>query len=754
MAVRLHLRLGLVSEHERVADSPDTILIVEPSVGSVARTKGQLHVLVTSRIAGHRAREATRLVAETIEHEYYYDESRGIRENLARAIDKVNSRLAHQRDRLGLGQGWPDGGPIGLALAVVRGHELYVVTVGPAEAYLIRQARLSTLPDPYRERGLPARDVEPDVWRGELSVGDSLCLVSANLVARVGTDVLKDALVTLHPQSAVEHLHGRFVEAEGRGSDGAIALEATEVPATHKARTLVPVRPAEPLAGAPDRSPIPLADPISDGVAAIGQGASRARDAAGGVVERAVFRLQDLLPRRSPAYRRVTALSDRREAQRRAAVAILAFVIVVAGLGTGIYAFGGSRSPGEAIESVSAGQAALQAARDALDQITGPGIDLIENDPRKALALLTDAYEQLDVAAGAGIPSRVIDPLRAEARAGLDRLYGVVPVASTTLFAFPTDAEVPADLRAIVRGPDDLPYVLDAGTGTVWRIDLAAEKATAVVRAGQQAGSIEVAEPRFLAVGGRDLLVLDANNVLWRWRPSNDEGEGTLRRVPVLDSASWGDDVIAIGTFLRNVDAGLYNLYVVDPSAEQILVYSPASDGSGFPAPATGRLPTARDVSGITDLFIDGDIYLAEGGLPARVIPAEGWEPGELPDTLLRPDADFTRIAGGPERRTGVLYAFDDEQDRIVAFEKDEGDYIAQYRLAGGAGGWADLRAFLVTPGVEETDPATVWWLSRNALHGVSLERVADRPPRATPSPGGSASPATASDAPSATPAP
>ena len=48
-------------------------------------------------------------------------------------------------------------GPIGSAIAVVRDNELYVATVGPAEAYLIRQARLSTLPDPHRERGLPDR---------------------------------------------------------------------------------------------------------------------------------------------------------------------------------------------------------------------------------------------------------------------------------------------------------------------------------------------------------------------------------------------------------------------------------------------------------------------------------------------------------------------------------------------------------------------------------------------------------------------
>jgi hypothetical protein len=240
MAVRLQLKLGVVAEHDRLRDSPDTVVVVEPSVGSIARSKGHLYLLVTSRLSNARAAEATRIAAETIRNEYYYDESAGIRVCLEKAIASVNKRLAHQRDRLGLGNAINGNGPIGIGVAVVRGNELYVATVGPAEAYLIRQARLSTLPDPHRERGLPAGELEPDVWRGELSVGDSLVLISPNVVAKLGPDELKDAMVTLHPQSAIEHLHQRFVAADGSGSDGAIALEATEVAATHKQRALVP----------------------------------------------------------------------------------------------------------------------------------------------------------------------------------------------------------------------------------------------------------------------------------------------------------------------------------------------------------------------------------------------------------------------------------------------------------------------------------------------------------------------------------
>ena len=104
-------------------------------------------------------------------------------------------------------------------------------------------------------------------------------------------------MVTLHPQSAMEHLHHRFIAADGTGSDGAIAFEATEVSATTKQRKLVPVKPPEPLAGTPDRSPIPLADSVTAGAAAVQQSARQAKTAAGGAAGRFFGGIQDRLPR-------------------------------------------------------------------------------------------------------------------------------------------------------------------------------------------------------------------------------------------------------------------------------------------------------------------------------------------------------------------------------------------------------------------------------------------------------------------------
>jgi hypothetical protein len=744
LAVRLQLKLGAVTEQDRLSDSPDTIVVVEPSVGSVGRTKGNLYLVVTSRVPGGKAREATRMIADTIRNEYYYDESAGIRQCLTKVLGVANKRLAHQRERYGLGHDADGVGPVGVAVAVVRGRELYVATVGPAEAYLIRQARLSTLPDPNKERGLPAEALEPEVWRGELQVGDSLCLVSANVVSRVGTDALKDALVTLHPQSAIEHLHARFAEADGKGSDGAFAFEASEVGATYKSKTLVPVRPAEPLAGAPDRGPIPLADTAVGAAAAVGAGASKARDAAGNGFQRIVWRIQDLLPRRKAGPGRVTAATSRRETQRRAAFAVIALVVVGSGLVIGVYAFGGGGSPTQEVSSASAAQKAFKEAQDAVNSVSGDGVDLIKNDPNKALDLLNLAYSKLDEAQKAGFPSDKVAQLRATVMAGLDTLYGVVFVRSNSLFTFP--AANPVKLTQLVRGSDGAPYVLDTANKTVWRIDLAKKTATPLVKSGQKVRGIRVAEPRILTTGGPDVLVLDSKNNLWRWRPIDVKGTGTLVRIKISDSSTWGTDVKVMSTFVANTGAALYKLYIVDPSEQNIRVLSPAIDGGGYPVKPQDRLPTDRPVDGITDLLLDGDIFVAENGGVARLSPASGWTVQAPRDTSIRPNPDYTLISSpdNPDhsysRGTGALYAFDAANDRLVAFGKGNAKYIAQYLLADEDTGWSGLTDFVVFPGADDQAPKTAWWISSTGLYSAVLKPV--ERPAASPSPSPSRAPA------------
>src|SRR6185503_5567085 len=161
-----------------------------------------------------------------------------------------------------------------------------------------------------------------------------------------------------------------------------------------------------------------------------------------------------------------------------------------------------------------------------------------------------------------------------------------------------------------------------------------------------------------------------------------------------MGATEWGDDILGIGTFLRDPEANLYNFYVIDPSAQQIKRYSPAADGGGFPASPNLWLSAARDVTGITSLSIDGDIWLADGGELLRVVGGNsaGWSATDPGDTVIRPAPVYTLIASGAARRVGTMYGLDRANNRIVAVSKVDGAFIAQYRLAVDPAAWAAMR--------------------------------------------------------------
>ncbi len=422
--------------------------------------------------------------------------------------------------------------------------------------------------------------------------------------------------------------------------------------------------------------------------------------------------------------------------QRRAAVALLSLVVVVGGLGAAVFVLGGGKPSGPAIQSFDTAQAALNRVKDNLKRVIAPGIDLVTTDPRLADELLAEAYTSL-VTASRSYPATTIDPLRDQVVGAIDRLYKMAAVRDSTLFKFPDEPVV--DLRAVVKGPDGAPFVLDAATETVYRIDLKNEKASVIFREGNKAAGQTQGVPKLLAVGGRDLLMIDSRNVVWRWRPANTTGKGTITRVRVSGASEWGADVLAVGTFIRDSEANLYNFYVVDVSAEQILRYSPAADGGGFPAAPTKWLGAARDVSGITSLYIDGDIWLADGGQVLRVVNgnAAGWEPVAPGDEIVRAEPAFTLLGSGAERRAGTIYGFDAESDRLVALSKVNGSFLAQYRLGDGDE-WADFRSFYIEPGIE-SEPDVVVWVTKTGLHRAVLE--AGLAPGASSGPGGSGEP-------------
>ena len=296
-------------------------------------------------------------------------------------------------------------------------------------------------------------------------------------------------------------------------------------------------------------------------------------------------------------------------------------------------------------------------------------------------------------------------------------------------------------LTTVVRGSDGAPYVLDTGTKTVWRIDLAKKSAAAVYKSGETVGAATAGDPKLITIGGPDVLILDTKNVLWRWRPADAKGRGTVIQIKVRESSSWGNDIVAIGTFCRTADCALYNLYVVDPSQKQILTYSPAADGSGYPAAPTGRLATARDVSQFTQMYIDGDIFVVDGGVIQRFVGGrdDGWKTDDPADTLLRPAPEYRLMASFSAARTGAIYGYDPASARVIAFQKATGSYIEQYLLPTGDTAWRDVRGMYAEPGPATDAPTTLFWIERDRLESAVLE--ASLGGLASPSPGDSVSP-------------
>jgi hypothetical protein len=736
MASRLVLKYGLVSEQDRLSTSADALLVSEPTTGSKTRTKGSLYLIVTSREPGSRTSDATRLVADTIRREYYYDESAGIAIVMEKAIRSANRRLRHSRE----GSPVADGS-LGIAAAVVRGNELYVATNGDADAYLVRSARL-LMPEHEPTPGLPAPDpVHVGVWRGEFAVGDSLLLCARNLVNFVGTEELKNAVVTLHPQSAVEHLHHLFVAAGGDGSDAVLAIEASEVALSRVEHRLVPVTPAEPLAGAPVRSPIPLADQFQNAATAMQDSAVAMRSLLRENVNRTVDRLVELMPQRRTAYRRITPAATRRETQRRAALALLSFLGVVAFLAVALWWWSGMQPAENPRDQVTEGEAAYAQAVTSIDRVFGPQY-LLHTQTDVARQQLRDAWAALDRAATAGVDASSVARQRERAAAGLDFLYGTHPVRTTQAYTAPAGSQV----TALVRGPDGAAYLIV--DRSVVRVDPDGGDSVTVVQPGDGEGE-GIGAARLLANGGPDLLIVDIRGDLWRWRPSDSEGGGTLGGMRVAGTQAWGRDIIDIAAFGRDaVRPELYSLYVPYPPESQILRYDPVAEGSGFIAPAPYLINRDDRVSDFRQLYIDGDVYalVSEGLLRYFGGTRSTFELDDPPDSGdLRPGHDYGRLAATGTRGLGLLMLWDRTHQRLVTYNKSDRAYLGQYVGAPGEPALDDVRGMYLLERGESLPPVLVWAGPTGLFVTVLDDSSAE--------PGATTVPDVGTPAPSATPA-
>lgn len=735
MGPRLELKHGLIPEADRLSDSADTTLVTEPATGSKVRSKGNLYLVVSSSRIGGRAREATQLVAETIRREYYYDESAGVPICLEKAVRSANRKLRSSRE----GGGLPPGG-LGIAMAVIRTNELYVATIGAAEAYLVRAARL-LVPDHTQQPGLPADDsLRVEVWRGEIAVGDSLLLVSRNLTEVVGTEELKNAVVTLHPQSAVEHLHHLFVAAGGDGPDAVLAVEATELAATRADRRLAPVSASTDAFAEMPGGPIPGGDQVAGAAAAVTGAFGGAATAVTGAFGGAFDRLLDLMPRRDRAARSIPSRVSRRESQRRGAFALMGLLGVVLVLGLGVWLLPRGREA--SINTVSAGEQAFESAQ----ETAAEGVRLLSGDSDQATSLLRQAWGSLEQAIAAGIPADRTAPLEQQVRSSLEQLYHVGQPKVSTLYEF----DEPTDIKSLKVGPDGgFYYIAPSREGrgdSVWRLNKKHTRPYEIVRTGDTAGKQEMGRPRLLAMTALNtstLLIVDDDGGLWRWTQYNDKTDGTLKYWRYGGDTFWGDDVRDVSTLVTSMAQGTYNVYVLDPDIDQILRYEPTLDRGRFDAPDNYLITKDESVADYLKLYIDQNLYTltVDNAVKHGSGRRSDWRLDDPPDAKdLRPGHRYRLIDGTGPAGSGRLYVYDEQWARILVFLKSDGSYVEQWSTAGPQPSMQDVRGMWASQGGTAQAPKApqITWATPNGIYRSTLEQTAadlsaTRAPDSTP---------------------
>jgi hypothetical protein len=738
MSNRLATRIGLPSAEERPAGALDVVTFHEPPTGALVRTKGSLFLLAQVTGVHPALGRAAREALESIQRDYYYDLSAGVLGALAKALSAANRRLYHQRQRLGI----PRRAGVGVIALVVRGREAHVAKLGPASAVILRGGRNYELPPPpavdeedprVRRRRVAATlgealEIEPYTWHGDLAPDDRIALVSRNLAQVVGVDELKHALELGRPALAVEHLQRVFAIRGGEGSDGVAVIEITELAPTAVTHRPEPVRPAEPLAGLPDQSPVPLADAIGHALHRTGTAVRAARGRGLLVLMSWIWAF---VPRRRPSYPRSIPRTAVREEGRRRRNGLAGMVIVALLLTVGAtVARLPAPRPTDAIPRATIAREAIVAASAAIGEVERriDGADLVDRDPEAARELLAEAFDQLAIASSVGVAEQELLALRGRVDRRLDALYAVTRLVDASAVA-DLGAELEGiDAADMVAASDGSLWVMETGRGRVIRIDPADGSISVIYRAGQALESGEApGEPWLIATAATDVVVLDRDHRAWRI----DLAERIPRSMPMNGLEQLSPQTTLLGALQHRPPLEIFTLYAVDGATGEVRKWTPpAIIPVTFPDPPERYLSAAPDLDprSARDLRVDVNMWLLHASTVTRIDfgsprSQEEFSLDPPPDADVRPWLDYRLLDGATLGDRDFLYAFDAANARLIAYQRADGAFVRQW-LAPTRGTQAglldDVRAIAVA---SVTDgPAVAYLLKSDQVLRVVLE--------------------------------
>ena len=223
-------QFGLVSGIRQT--SSDMVLVAEPAgLFAPEARKGQLYIVAEADQDVARGRDACQLASRTIRKLFYGDSSYSVTSALRKAISAANKALYEHNFSVSPAKR----AVVGVTCAVIKGNDLYIAQILPAQSYVLSDGKLRAIPDrpglePGRVRLRPAfikpgalgasLSVEPEFYRALLRPGDALLLCSSNLARLLGQDdVLRllragdpaeiaDRLAEFCKQNALTEAHG------------------------------------------------------------------------------------------------------------------------------------------------------------------------------------------------------------------------------------------------------------------------------------------------------------------------------------------------------------------------------------------------------------------------------------------------------------------------------------------------------------------------------------------------------------------
>jgi hypothetical protein len=193
-----HSQFGLISEV--VQPKSDLTIVADlPGMFAPEARKGQLFILIELEQGTSRTYESSQMVMRIIRKQFYEDPSFSIISSLRKAIVAANKALYQQNFNTGSQKRIL----IGATCAVIKGSDLFVAQVMPAQIYTLSAGRLRAIPPSpawgtaplpsslVRMKALGASlTIEPELYRSTLNPGEAALLASSNLAPILDRDLV------------------------------------------------------------------------------------------------------------------------------------------------------------------------------------------------------------------------------------------------------------------------------------------------------------------------------------------------------------------------------------------------------------------------------------------------------------------------------------------------------------------------------------------------------------------------------------